>query len=80
MLATATMMSGSISFRCDQTLRSFIDSPLDAGKRSGSVENVLAVVQIQNRVTSSMKNGDNREANRREYRVDFRESGLKRAM
>ena len=39
----------------DQTLRSFIDSPLDSGKRSGSVENVLPVVQIQNRVTSQRK-------------------------
>ena len=39
----------------DQTLRSFIDSPLDTGKRSDSVENVLTVVQIQNRVTSQRK-------------------------
>jgi hypothetical protein len=39
----------------DQTLRSFIDSPLDSGKRSGGVENVLPVVQIQNRVTSQRK-------------------------
>ena len=36
----------------DQTLRSFIDPPLDSGKRGGSVENVLPVVQIQNRVTA----------------------------
>src|SRR5215208_1174534 len=39
----------------DQTLRCFIDSPLDTGKRSGSVEHVLAVVQVQNRVTSQRK-------------------------
>ena len=39
----------------DQTLRSFIDSPLDSGKRSGRVENVLTIVQIQNRVTSQRK-------------------------
>ena len=39
----------------DQTLRSLIDSPLDSGKRRGGVENVLPVVQIQNRVTSQRK-------------------------
>ena len=30
----------------DQSLRGLIDSPLDAGKRSGGVENVLSIVQI----------------------------------
>ena len=33
-------------FSMDQSLRGFIDSPLDSGKRSGGVENVLTVVQI----------------------------------
>ena len=36
----------------DQSLRGLIDSPLDAGKRSGGVENILSVVQIQHRITS----------------------------
>ncbi len=55
MLAIATTMTGSISFRSDETLRSFVDSPFHAGKRSGSVENVLSVVQIQNGITVSRK-------------------------
>ena len=57
----------------DQTLRSFIDSPLDSAKRSGCVEDILSVVQIQNRVTSSTKIADNRAADTPEYRVGFRE-------
>jgi hypothetical protein len=30
----------------DQSLRGFIDSPLNTGKRSGGVENVLPIVQV----------------------------------
>src|SRR5207249_11518507 len=33
-------------FSMNQSLRGFIDPPLDSGKRSGCVENVLAVVQV----------------------------------
>ena len=50
-LATATMMSWLDQFRRDQTLRGFIRAPLDARERGRRVENILAVVQIQNRVT-----------------------------
>src|ERR1700694_1205547 len=35
----------------NQSLRGFIDTPFDTGKRSCRVENILAVLQIQNRVT-----------------------------
>jgi hypothetical protein len=33
-------------FSMDQSLRGFIDFPLDSGKRSGGIENVLPVMQI----------------------------------
>ena len=33
-------------FSMNQSLRGFIDPPLNSGKRSGCVENVLAVVQV----------------------------------
>ncbi len=31
-------------FSMDQSLSGFIDSPLDSGKRSGGIENILPVV------------------------------------
>src|SRR5262249_24302105 len=39
----------------NQTLRRFVYTPFDAGERSRSVENVLAVLQIQNRMTLPRK-------------------------
>jgi len=40
-------------FLIDQSLRCFIHPPLDSGKRSGRVENVLPILQIENRMTFS---------------------------
>ena len=46
------MISGSIKFLADQSLRGFIHAPFHTAESGRSVENVLAVLQIKHRVTT----------------------------